>query len=51
MSPFELSAEHETFRKSVREFAEGEIAPHAAQWDKDHHFPVDVVQQDGRARA
>ena len=44
MSPFELSSEHETFRKSVREFAEGEIAPHAAQWDKDHHFPTDVVQ-------
>ena len=24
-----------------------EIAPHAAQWDKDHHFPVDVVQKMG----
>jgi short/branched chain acyl-CoA dehydrogenase len=47
MSPFELSPEHETFRKSVREFALGEIAPHAAQWDKDHHFPVDVVQKMG----
>src|SRR6185369_14445717 len=48
MSPFELSPEHETFRKSVREFALGEIAPHAAQWDKDHHFPVDVVQKMGQ---
>jgi len=47
MTPFELSPEHETFRKSVREFAESEIAPHAAQWDKDHHFPTDVVQQMG----
>ncbi len=47
MSPFELSTEHETFRKSVREFALGEIAPHAAQWDKDHHFPTDVVQKMG----
>jgi butyryl-CoA dehydrogenase len=47
MSPFELSPEHETFRKSVRDFALGEIAPHAAQWDKDHHFPVDVVQKMG----
>jgi butyryl-CoA dehydrogenase len=47
VSPFELSSEHETFRKSVREFAEGEIAPHAAQWDKDHHFPTDVVQKMG----
>ena len=47
MSPFELSPEHETFRKSVREFALGEIAPHAARWDKDHHFPTDVVQKMG----
>ncbi|MGA8210186.1 MAG: acyl-CoA dehydrogenase family protein [Nocardioidaceae bacterium] len=43
MSPFELSPEHETFRRSVRDFALGEIAPHAARWDREHHFPVDVV--------
>ncbi|MGZ4486216.1 MAG: acyl-CoA dehydrogenase family protein, partial [Nocardioidaceae bacterium] len=36
------------FRRSVREFAEAEIAPHAAQWDRDHHFPVDVVQKMGK---
>jgi short-chain 2-methylacyl-CoA dehydrogenase len=47
MTPFELSPEHETFRKSVHEFAVGEIAPHAAQWDRDHHFPSDVVQNMG----
>jgi butyryl-CoA dehydrogenase len=45
---FELSREHEEFRRVVREFAETEIAPHAAQWDRDHHFPVDVVQQMGK---
>jgi butyryl-CoA dehydrogenase len=44
---FELSREHEEFRRSVREFAEAEIGPHAAQWDKDHHFPTDVVQKMG----
>ncbi len=44
---FQLSDEHETFRRSVREFAEGEIAPHVAQWDRDHHFPVDLVRQMG----
>ena len=44
---WELSEEHEMLRKMVREFAEGEIAPHAARWDVDHHFPVDVVQQMG----
>jgi short-chain 2-methylacyl-CoA dehydrogenase len=45
---FELSREHEEFRRVVREFAEGAIAPHAAQWDREHHFPVDVVQQMGK---
>ena len=44
---YELSREHEEFRQSVREFAAAEIAPHAAQWDRDHHFPVDVVQKMG----
>jgi short/branched chain acyl-CoA dehydrogenase len=45
---FELSREHEEFRHVVREFAEAEIAPHAAQWDREHHFPTDVVQQMGK---
>jgi short/branched chain acyl-CoA dehydrogenase len=45
---FDLSREHEEFRHVVREFAEAEIAPHAAQWDRDHHFPTDVVQQMGK---
>lgn len=44
---FELSSEHEQFRRTVRDFAEKEIAPKAAQWDRDHHFPVDVVQKMG----
>ncbi|WP_110182789.1 acyl-CoA dehydrogenase family protein [Nocardioides solisilvae] len=44
---FELSREHEEFRRSVRDFAEAEIAPHAAQWDREHHFPTDVVQKMG----
>jgi short-chain 2-methylacyl-CoA dehydrogenase len=44
---FELSREHEEFRHSVRDFAEKELAPHVAQWDKDHHFPTEVVQKMG----
>jgi len=42
-----LTPEHEAFRRTVREFAEAEIAPHVAQWDKDHHFPVDLVKKMG----
>ncbi|HEX6196667.1 MAG TPA: acyl-CoA dehydrogenase family protein [Jiangellaceae bacterium] len=44
---FELSAEYETFRKVIREFALAEIEPHAESWDREHHFPVDVVQKMG----
>jgi alkylation response protein AidB-like acyl-CoA dehydrogenase len=44
---FELSEDHETFRKVVRDFAEREIAPHVAAWDREHHFPVDAVQAMG----
>src|SRR3954453_10586013 len=44
---FELSGEHETFRKVVRDFAEREIAPHVAQWDREHHLPVEVVHAMG----
>ncbi|HQR27219.1 MAG TPA: acyl-CoA dehydrogenase family protein [Nocardioides sp.] len=40
---FALSREHEEFRRTIREFAEAEIAPHAARWDREHHFPVEVV--------
>ncbi|MBI2709514.1 MAG: acyl-CoA dehydrogenase family protein [Actinobacteria bacterium] len=43
----DLSAEQEAFRKVVRDFAEAEIAPHAAAWDRDHTFPVDVIRAMG----
>ena len=44
---FELSAEHEAFRKIVRDFAEREIAPHVARWDREHHLPIHVVRAMG----
>ena len=44
---FDLSPEHEQFRRTVRDFAEKEIAPHSADWDRAHHFPVDVVHKMG----
>src|SRR4051812_44574473 len=44
---FELSEDHEAFRKVVRDFAEAEVAPHAEAWDRDHTFPVDVILKMG----
>ena len=47
MTSFELSADQETFRKVVRDFAEKEVAPHVAGWDRAHHLPLDVVRAMG----
>src|SRR3954453_9747233 len=47
VTAFELSKDHEDFRQVVREFAEEQVAPHAAQWDREHRFPVELVPQMG----
>lgn len=44
---FQLSQDHEALRSAVRDFADKEIQPHAAEWDRQHHFPVDVVHKMG----
>jgi butyryl-CoA dehydrogenase len=44
---FELSKDHEDFRKIVRDFATAEVEPHVAQWDREHHFPTDLVLRMG----
>ncbi|GMA88322.1 acyl-CoA dehydrogenase [Angustibacter aerolatus] len=47
MTGFEPSKDHEDFRQVVRDFAEEQVAPHAAQWDREHHFPAHLVPQMG----
>jgi len=44
---FELTSEQELIQKTARDFAAAEIAPHAAQWDRDEHFPTEVVKKLG----
>ena len=39
---FELSEEQQQVKASVREFAEGEIAPHVMEWDESQHFPIEL---------
>ena len=36
---FEPTAEQREVQALARDFARQEIEPHAAQWDRDHHFP------------
>jgi alkylation response protein AidB-like acyl-CoA dehydrogenase len=40
---FRLSDDQELLRRSIREFAEGEIRPHVRDWDERQHFPMDLV--------
>ncbi|MGB4075822.1 isobutyryl-CoA dehydrogenase [Pseudomonas sp.] len=42
---FELSEEQRLLVDSARAFSAKELAPHAADWDRDHHFPVDVIKR------
>src|ERR1700742_4237612 len=44
---FDLSDDHELIRRTVREFAEGEIAPVAEALDREKRFPYEIVRQLG----
>lgn len=39
-----LTQDQQMIRDAVREFVAAEITPHAARWDKEHHFPKNVHQ-------
>src|SRR5881394_3499349 len=45
---FELSPDHELTRRTVREFAEGEVAPVAEELDRTKAFPYEIVASLGR---
>ena len=40
---FELSDEQIVLQQSVREFCAREIIPHAARWDREEHFPHEII--------
>jgi len=40
---FELTDEQELIREAVREFADTEVAPIAAEVDRDHRFPAELI--------
>lgn len=39
---FELNEEQQQIKRTIREFAEAELAPHVMEWDEAAHFPVDL---------
>jgi short/branched chain acyl-CoA dehydrogenase len=44
---FDLSEEHEAFRKAIREFAEDVVRPRAEEMDRQQELPLDIVKQMG----
>ena len=40
---FRLTDEQELLRRSVREFAEAELAPHVREWDEAQGFPRELL--------
>ncbi|GAB3015933.1 acyl-CoA dehydrogenase family protein [Bowmanella dokdonensis] len=44
---FNLTDDQLAFAETARQFAEQELAPHAAKWDKEHYFPKEVIQKAG----
>ncbi|GLR64933.1 acyl-CoA dehydrogenase family protein [Marinospirillum insulare] len=44
---FNLTEDQVAFRDAAKAFAQNEMAPHAAQWDAEHIFPVDVIREAG----
>ena len=45
---FQFNHEQQDLRKTVREFAEKEIAPNVMKWDEDSHFPMETIKELGR---
>ncbi|HEY0885103.1 MAG TPA: acyl-CoA dehydrogenase family protein [Ramlibacter sp.] len=37
-----LTSDQESIRDAVRAFAQEQLWPHAARWDKEHHFPLEA---------
>lgn len=40
-----LSEEHQMIRDALRSFAQERLAPNAARWDREHHFPKEELKE------
>ena len=44
---FALTEDQLAYQQTARQFAQKELKPNAAQWDRDGHFPIDVIKKTG----
>jgi hypothetical protein len=47
LSQFELNEDQRAIQDMARAFAADRVAPHALDWDRNRHFPDDVIRQTG----
>ena len=40
-----LSEQHRMIRDALRSFAAERLAPNAARWDREHHFPREALRE------
>lgn len=43
-----FTEEHELFRQSVRKFAETRLRPHADEWERNQHYPLELFKEFAR---
>ena len=44
---FALNDDQRAFQDSARDFAQNELAPFAAEWDAEAHFPIATIKKAG----
>ncbi|PIR21073.1 MAG: acyl-CoA dehydrogenase [Deltaproteobacteria bacterium CG11_big_fil_rev_8_21_14_0_20_47_16] len=42
---FQLSEDHKMIQQMARDFAQKEVAPFAAKWDAESHFPIEAIKK------
>ncbi|AEP30107.1 acyl-CoA dehydrogenase family protein [Brumicola nitratireducens] len=44
---FELNEDQTAFAETAKQFSDQELAPFAAKWDQEHHFPIETIRKAG----
>ena len=44
---FELNEDQTAFAVTAKQFSDQELAPFAAKWDQEHHFPIETIRKAG----
>jgi len=40
-----LTEDQRLIRDTIRDYAQSQLRPNSARWDREHHFPADALQE------